>query len=92
MLTFDDGYLEFLSRVFQFWPSGRLLYGPVGSWVNTPADEQVNLAMRWWNREYFATWQQVREVARSRSLRSLLIHGILTGIRLMPPAAYFLYM
>lgn len=40
--------------------------GPVGSWVDTPADEQVKFGDEMVDREYFATWQQVREVARSR--------------------------
>lgn len=47
-------------------PSSGLLYGPpVGSWVDTPADEQVKFGDEMVDREYFATWQQVREVARS---------------------------
>ncbi|WP_312701587.1 poly-beta-1,6-N-acetyl-D-glucosamine N-deacetylase PgaB, partial [Escherichia coli] len=35
-------------------------------WVDTPADKQVKFGDELVDREYFATWQQVREVARSR--------------------------
>lgn len=95
MLTFDDGYQSFYTRVFPIlqafqWPA---VWAPVGSWVDTPADKQVKFGDELVDREYFATWQQVREVARSGLLSSLLIHGILTTVfRLMPPAAYCLYM
>lgn len=68
MLTFDDGYQSFYTRVFPIlqafqWPA---VWAPVGSWVDTPADEQVKFGDEMVDREYFATWQQVREVARSR--------------------------
>ncbi|RVR18242.1 polysaccharide deacetylase family protein, partial [Escherichia coli] len=68
VLTFDDGYQSFYTRVFPIlqafqWPA---VWAPVGSWVDTPADEQVKFGDEMVDREYFATWQQVREVARSR--------------------------
>lgn len=68
VLTFDDGYQSFYTRVFPIlqafqWPA---VWAPVGSWVDTPADKQVKFGDELVDREYFATWQQVREVARSR--------------------------
>lgn len=68
VLTFDDGYQSFYTRVFPIllafqWPA---VWAPVGSWVDTPADKQVKFGDEMVDREYFATWQQVREVARSR--------------------------
>lgn len=68
VLTFDDGYQSFYTRVFPIlqafqWPA---VWAPVGSWVDTPADKQVKFGDEMVSREYFATWQQVREVARSR--------------------------
>lgn len=43
VLTFDDGYQSFYTRVFPIlqafqWPA---VWAPVGSWVDTPADKQV---------------------------------------------------
>ncbi len=67
--------------------------GPVGSWVDTPADKQVKFGDEMVSREYFATWQQVREVARSRLVAVASHTWILTTVfRLMPPAAYYLHM
>ncbi|VFS13634.1 lipoprotein YcdR [Escherichia coli] len=76
MLTFDDGYQSFYTRVFPIlqafqWPA---VWAPVGSWVDTPADETSKIGDEMVDREYFATWQQVRELRVPGSLRSLLIH------------------
>lgn len=68
VLTFDDGYQSFYTRVYPLlkafqWPA---LWAPVGSWVDTPPNQQVKFGDEMVARHYFATWQQVREIARSK--------------------------
>lgn len=67
LLSFDDGYRSFYTRVFPLlqafqWPA---LWAPVGSWVDTPLDQKVLFGDEKVDRDYFATWQQVRELSRS---------------------------
>ncbi|XTZ39277.1 poly-beta-1,6-N-acetyl-D-glucosamine N-deacetylase PgaB [Salmonella enterica] len=68
VLTFDDGYQSFYTRVFPMlqafqWPA---VWAPVGSWVDTPLNQPVQFGDEKVDRQYFATWQQVREIARSQ--------------------------
>ncbi|NDO81203.1 poly-beta-1,6-N-acetyl-D-glucosamine N-deacetylase [Citrobacter sp. NCU1] len=67
LLSFDDGFRSFYTRVFPLlqafqWPA---LWAPVGSWVDTPLDQKVLFGDEKVDRDYFATWQQVRELSRS---------------------------
>ncbi|MGP1614254.1 MAG: poly-beta-1,6-N-acetyl-D-glucosamine N-deacetylase PgaB, partial [Pollutimonas bauzanensis] len=67
LLTFDDGYRSFYTRVFPLlkaygWPA---ILAPVGVWVDTPEDQDVDFGGRPTERERFLTWDQIREVARS---------------------------
>ena len=67
MLSFDDGYSSFYTRVMPIlrayrWPA---VLAPVGSWVDTPLNQPVDFAGVPRNRGEFLTWQQVREVAQS---------------------------
>ena len=67
LLTFDDGYRSFYTRVFPLlkaynWPA---VLAPVGKWLDTPDGKQVNFGGRMIERERFLTWDQVSEVARS---------------------------
>src|SRR5690606_16987193 len=67
LLTFDDGYRSFYTRVFPLlkaygWPA---VLAPVGQWVDTPVNEKVDFGGRPTSRERFLTWDQVREIARS---------------------------
>ncbi len=67
MLSFDDGYSSFYTRVMPIlrayrWPA---LLAPVGSWVDTPLSQPVDFAGTPRARGDFLTWQQVREVAQS---------------------------
>lgn len=95
VLTFDDGYQSFYTRVFPIlqafqWPA---VWAPVGSWVDTPADKQVKFGDELVDREYLPRGNKCEKLRVPGSLSSLLIHGILTTVfRLMPPAAYCLYM
>lgn len=67
LLSFDDGYSSFYTRV---WPLLRArnvpaLWAPVGSWVDTPANQKVNFGGLMTPRDRFATWDMVRELSQS---------------------------
>jgi biofilm PGA synthesis lipoprotein PgaB len=67
MLSFDDGYSSFYTRVMPVlraykWPA---LLAPVGTWVDTPANQPVDFAGMPRKRSEFLTWDQVREVSQS---------------------------
>ncbi|QXI31363.1 poly-beta-1,6-N-acetyl-D-glucosamine N-deacetylase PgaB [Pseudomonas vanderleydeniana] len=67
LLTFDDGYSSFYTRVMPIlrsyhWPA---VLAPVGVWIDTPADKPVDFAGQLRPRSQFLTWAQVREVAAS---------------------------
>lgn len=67
LLTFDDGYSSFYSRVWPLlkaynWPA---LWAPVGSWVDAPAGKPVDFGGLVTPRNKFATWQMVKEMSES---------------------------
>ncbi|UYO92211.1 poly-beta-1,6-N-acetyl-D-glucosamine N-deacetylase PgaB [Pollutimonas sp. M17] len=67
LLTFDDGYRSFYTRVFPLlkaynWPA---VLAPVSSWIDTPEDQSVDFGGKPTDRERFLTWRQIREVSRS---------------------------
>ena len=67
LLSFDDGYSSFYTRVWPLlkaynWPA---LWAPVGSWVDTPANKTVDFGGLTTERQKFATWDMVRELAQS---------------------------
>lgn len=67
LLTFDDGYRSFYTRVFPIlkafnWPA---VLAPVGAWVETPDNELVDFGGKMVERERFLTWDQIAEVSRS---------------------------
>jgi biofilm PGA synthesis lipoprotein PgaB len=67
LLSFDDGFQSFYTRVFPIlksmgWPA---VWAPVGKWVGTPKNQAVLFGTRKVPRERFATWDEVRQVARS---------------------------
>jgi biofilm PGA synthesis lipoprotein PgaB len=67
LLTFDDGYASFYSRVYPLlkafgYPAVLAL---VGSWLDAPADAEVVYADRPVPRGNFMSWEQLREVADS---------------------------
>lgn len=67
LLTFDDGYASFYSKVFPLlkafeYPAVLAL---VGSWLEVPPGGQVAYGDRQVSRERFMTWEQIREVATS---------------------------
>lgn len=67
LLTFDDGYRSFYKRVFPIlkafnWPA---VLAPVGTWMDTPADQQVNFGGTLTERERFLTWQEISAMVDS---------------------------
>lgn len=67
LLTFDDGYRSFYTRVFPLlkaynWPA---VLAPVGKWVDAPDGQEVDFGGRMTERERFLNWKQIREVSRS---------------------------
>lgn len=67
LLTFDDGYRSFYTRVFPLlkaykWPA---VLAPVGAWLDTPLDQPVDFGGKPVDRDRFLTWKQVREISRS---------------------------
>ncbi len=67
LLSFDDGYSSFYRRVWPLLKAYNVpaLWAPVGSWVDTPANRQVNFGGLMTQRDKFANWQQVSELSRS---------------------------
>lgn len=67
LLTFDDGYSSFYTRVFPLlkayqWPA---VLAPVGKWLDTPLDKDVDFGGKPADRSRFLTWEQVKEVSDS---------------------------
>lgn len=67
LLTFDDGYRSFYTRVMPLlkayrWPA---VLAPVGKWMDTPDDAPVDFGGTPTERERMLTWRQVREIAAS---------------------------
>ncbi|KGD92180.1 outer membrane N-deacetylase [Achromobacter sp. RTa] len=67
LLSFDDGYRSFHTRVLPIlkayrWPA---LLAPVGMWMDTPADKQVDFGGSPQPRERFLDWNEIREISRS---------------------------
>jgi len=67
LLVFDDGYRSFYTRVLPIlkaynWPS---VLAPVGVWMDTPHNKQVNFGGLMVPRDKFLTWGQVTEIAKS---------------------------
>lgn len=67
MLTFDDGYSSFYTRVFPLlkaynWPA---VLAPVGHWLDAPLNQKVDFGGQPTARDRFLNWEQVAEMARS---------------------------
>lgn len=67
LLSFDDGYRDFYTRVIPLlrsfnWPA---VLAPVGSWLLTPADQQVDFGDVKSPRAMFLNSAELRQAARS---------------------------
>ena len=67
LLTFDDGYSSFITRVLPLLKSYQwhALWAPVGIWVDAPANVPIDFGGLKTPRDKFATWQMVREASQS---------------------------
>lgn len=67
LLTFDDGYASFYSKVFPLLKAFNFpaVLAPVGRWFEAPAGSKVVYGDYLVPRESFMTWEQLREVAAS---------------------------
>lgn len=67
LLTFDDGYRSFRTRVLPIlkayrWPA---VLAPVGDWLDTPQGRPVDFGGLATARDRILNWQEVREIAAS---------------------------
>lgn len=87
LLTFDDGYASFYSRVYPIlkaygWPA---VFAPVGKWISTPSGQSVRFGDADVARDHFVTWDQVREMAASGLIEiASHSHDLHRGIRANP--------
>ena len=90
LLTFDDGYRSFLTRVLPIlkaygWPA---VLAPVGTWMDTPADRKVDFGGNMQPRDRFLDWNDVREISRSGlveiAAHTDASHGALANPRAIP--------
>ena len=67
LITFDDGYRSFYTRVFPLVLAYRvpIVVALVGSWVEAPAGSKVSYGKEQVPRERFLSWEEAREMARS---------------------------
>ncbi|MAK56709.1 MAG: poly-beta-1,6-N-acetyl-D-glucosamine N-deacetylase [Pusillimonas sp.] len=67
LLTFDDGYKSFYTRVYPIlkayqWPA---VLAPVGKWMDTPPGKKVDFGGLSVERNRFLNWQEVSEMSKS---------------------------
>lgn len=67
LLTFDDGYASFLTRVLPLlkafhWPA---VLAPVGQWTDNPLADTVNFGGQAVPRSRFLTWPDIQAIHRS---------------------------
>jgi biofilm PGA synthesis lipoprotein PgaB len=67
LITFDDGYRSFYTRVYPLLLAYRIpvIAALTGEWVDAPAGATVRYGGREVPRENFITWDQAREMQRS---------------------------
>lgn len=76
LITFDDGYVSLYQRVYPLLLAYRIpiVVSLVGSWMDTPAGEQVSYGDMKVPRAKFLSWDQAREMQRS-GLVEFASHG-----------------
>lgn len=67
LLTFDDGYSSFQTRVLPLlrayqWPA---VLAPVGIWADTPPKQNVNFGGKLVRREHFLDWPAIKDIQAS---------------------------
>ncbi len=86
LLSFDDGYRGMYEQVFPLLRAFdyRAVLAVVGSWLETPADKAVMYGTEPVSRDYFLSWQQIREMVNSGYVEVAshsydLHHGVLAN-------------
>jgi len=86
LLTFDDGYRGMYEQVFPLLRAFdyRAVLAVVGNWLETPAQEDVMYGTEPVSRDYFLSWQQIREMVNSGYVEVAshsydLHHGVLAN-------------
>lgn len=64
LLTVDDGYESFYTTIYPYVKENKIpvVLAIVGSWVNTPADQQVQFGDDKIDRDKILTWPQIKEM------------------------------
>ena len=67
LLSFDDGYVGMYEQVYPLLRAFdyRAVLAVVGQWQETPANEPVMYGAEPVSRDYFLSWQQIREMVAS---------------------------
>ncbi|SJM96092.1 putative polysaccharide deacetylase associated with biofilm formation; putative lipoprotein [Crenothrix polyspora] len=86
LLTFDDGYTSFYTRIY---PTLKMfnfpaVYGLVTSWMETPKGQMVHYGHQLKPRDEFISWEQAREMSDSGLIEMAshtddLHHGIISN-------------
>ena len=86
LITFDDGYRSFYTRVFPLALAYRVpvVIALVGNWLDAPAGSKVSFGRVQVPRENFLSWDEVREMAQSGLVEFAshsydLHHGVLAN-------------
>lgn len=86
LLSFDDGYRGMYEQVFPLLRAFdyRAVLAVVGSWLETPADKAVMYGTELVSRDYFLSWQQIREMVNAGYVEVAshsydLHHGVLAN-------------
>ncbi|MCF8998194.1 poly-beta-1,6-N-acetyl-D-glucosamine N-deacetylase PgaB [Acinetobacter nectaris] len=67
LLTVDDGYESFYSNIYPFVKENKIpvVLAVVGSWVDTPSNEDVHFGDAEVKRNKILTWAQIKEMSDS---------------------------
>lgn len=86
LITVDDGYLNFYTNIFPILKLYRYpaVFGVVGSWIEDPLSATQNSVDKYFKKQRFVTWAQLKEMADSGLVEIAshsydLHHGILAN-------------
>jgi biofilm PGA synthesis lipoprotein PgaB len=100
LLTFDDGFSSFYHRVFPLLKATgwSVVLAPVGTWIDTPANQPVDFGGLMTPRSRFLNWDEIREMSASGLVEigahtNALHYGALANPEgnTQPAAATYLY-
>ncbi|WP_198263370.1 poly-beta-1,6-N-acetyl-D-glucosamine N-deacetylase PgaB [sulfur-oxidizing endosymbiont of Gigantopelta aegis] len=67
LLTFDDGYISFYTKIYPLLKLYNFpaVFAIVGKWLETPRDGNVQYGKKSISREHFLSWAQLKEMQAS---------------------------